>query len=493
MQRQHRQEGQESTCHQDREDIAEVGAGGNLDVLEHVGEGFAAFQHAFFEHHQTLFQQNQIRCFLSDVDGGINGDTDVGCPQRRCIVDAVAHEADHMAQIMQRTYDTFFMDGAELGEHSGFFDHLVEFGIAHRFYLRTQYHAFDFEANLVADLGRHQFIVAGQNFDRHAMRTQCCQRWSGRFLWWVEEGDITDKHQIRFVGYAIDFLGWRQILGGYGDHAQAFRVQTGRCFSNLGQQLRGKWHDLTIVTGMGADGDDFFDRAFADQLMVIFTFADHHRHAAALEVEGDFIDLAIGRGDRHFALQFGMFQNSHVEQVFQAGLVVAVEVGILHHFVVGLAQDVRVAFQDDLVLRQSAGLVGTQYVHGAEILNGVEPLDDHFLARQRHGAFGQCRGDDHRQHFRCQADGNRDCEQEGFNPVTLGETVHEEDHRGHDKHEADQQPADLVDARLECRRSTVSGGDALGQGAKIGAFAGGDDDRTGRAADHVGTHEAQVV
>jgi hypothetical protein len=39
----------------------------------------------------------------------------------------------------------------------------------------------------------------------------------------------------------------------------------------------------------------------------------------------------------------------------------------------------------------------------------------------------------------------------------------------------------------------VGGGDALGQGAEIGALAGGQHHARGRAADHVGAHEAQVV
>jgi hypothetical protein len=52
------QEGQEGAGHQHREDVAEIGAGGHLNVLEHVGEGAAPLQHAFLQHHQALFQQD---------------------------------------------------------------------------------------------------------------------------------------------------------------------------------------------------------------------------------------------------------------------------------------------------------------------------------------------------------------------------------------------------------------------------------------------------
>ena len=57
----HRQEGQQRRSCQHREHIAEVGGGGHLDVLNHVGIGLAAFDNALLQNHQILLQQNNIR------------------------------------------------------------------------------------------------------------------------------------------------------------------------------------------------------------------------------------------------------------------------------------------------------------------------------------------------------------------------------------------------------------------------------------------------
>ena len=96
MQRQHRQERQKGARHQHAEDVTEVGAGGHLDVLEHVGEGATAFNDALFQHHQALFQQDDIRRFAGDIHRPVNGDTNIRRTQRGRVVDAVPHKAHHV-------------------------------------------------------------------------------------------------------------------------------------------------------------------------------------------------------------------------------------------------------------------------------------------------------------------------------------------------------------------------------------------------------------
>ena len=77
VQRQHRQERQEGTGHQHAEDIAEVGAGGHFDVLEHVGEGAAAFDNPLLQYHQAFFQQNDIRRLAGDIHRPVNGNANI--------------------------------------------------------------------------------------------------------------------------------------------------------------------------------------------------------------------------------------------------------------------------------------------------------------------------------------------------------------------------------------------------------------------------------
>jgi hypothetical protein len=56
------------------------------------------------------------------------------------------------------------------------------------------------------------------------------------------------------------------------------------------------------------------------------------------------------------------------------------EIGVLQDGIAFVLEDVAVDFQDDMVAGQGAGFIGAKDIHGAEVLDGVEPLDDDFLA-----------------------------------------------------------------------------------------------------------------
>ena len=133
----------------------------------------------------------------------------------------------------------------------------------------------------------------------------------------------------------------------------------------------------------------------------------HHRHAAAFEVEGDLIYLLPAFRQPAGGIQLNALQHRGVEQVFQAGLVVAVEPGGMQYPLADLAGDVGMVLQHNLILGQGAGFISAEDVHRAEILNGVEVLHDDLLLRQLHRPARQRRSDDHRQHLRRQADRHR--------------------------------------------------------------------------------------
>ena len=113
--------------------------------------------------------------------------------------------------------------------------------------------------------------------------------------------------------------------------------------------------------------------------------------------------------------------------------------------------------QHDAVLGQRAGLVGAQHIHAAEVLDGIEPLDDHLLAAHRQRALGQADRDDHRQHLRRQAHRHGHREEEGALPVVLGEAVDQEDQRHHHGHQLDHQPGEAVEplSKLVSARSSA--------------------------------------
>ena len=151
-------------------------------------------------------------------------------------------------------------------------------------------------------------------------------------------------------------------------------------------------------------------------------------------------------------MQLRVLEDRPVQHVLQAGLEVAVEVGGAQHVVVFLQTTSQCFSRMTWSMRQRAGLVGAEDIHRAEVLDGVEPLDDDLLARHRERALGQADRHDHRQHLRRQADRHRHGEEERLAPVPLGEPVDDEDQRHHDEHEADHQPGELRDAPVEAGR-----------------------------------------
>ncbi len=118
LQRQHRQERQEGGGHQHREHIAEVGTGGHADVLQHVVERAPAPDDTFLQHHQVLFQQDDVSRLLGDVHCTVHTYADIGRTQCRGIVDAVTEEADHLALGAQLAYQPFLAQRRQPGEHA---------------------------------------------------------------------------------------------------------------------------------------------------------------------------------------------------------------------------------------------------------------------------------------------------------------------------------------------------------------------------------------
>ena len=174
-----------------------------------------------------------------------------------------------------------------------------------------------------------------------------------------------------------------------------------------------------------------------------------------------------------------MIEYGNIEQVLQAGLIMAVEISVFEDPGRFLPVQIEVMLQDDLVLGQRAGLVGAQDIHRAEVLDRVEALDDDPLARHRDGALGQIDGHDHRQHLGCQPDRDGEREHQRLQPVALGQAVDDEDARHHDRHEADHQPGKAGDPLVEAGRRALPY-QHPGELAEIGPGAGLNDDSGGR-------------
>ena len=87
------------------EHVAEVGAGGHVDVLQRVGEGDPPLPDALDQDAQVLLQQDDVGRLLGDVHGRVDRDADVGRVQGRGVVDPVAHVADDVAGLLEGEED----------------------------------------------------------------------------------------------------------------------------------------------------------------------------------------------------------------------------------------------------------------------------------------------------------------------------------------------------------------------------------------------------
>ena len=63
---------------------------------------------------EVVVEEDQVRRFSGDIGAGdAHGDTDIGCPQRRRIVDAVARDRDDVALALKRRHDAQLLIGRD--------------------------------------------------------------------------------------------------------------------------------------------------------------------------------------------------------------------------------------------------------------------------------------------------------------------------------------------------------------------------------------------
>ena len=117
---------------------------------------------------------------------------------------------------------------------------------------------------------------------------------------------------------------------------------------------------------------------------------------------------------------------------------------------------------------QRAGLVAAQHVHGAQVLDRRQALDDHLALRHALSTLAQRDGHDHRQELGGQTDRQRQREQQRFERVVVQQGADQE----HEQHQADD---GAHDEQAEAARAALVLGrrcllhQRVGDRAKLGA------------------------
>ena len=76
---------------------------------------------------------------------------------------------------------------------------LSQLFFCHSLNIRTEQNAIGREPDVMANFFRHEIIVTGENFDGDPMFLKNSNGWPGAFLWRIEEGNISFKHQFLFI------------------------------------------------------------------------------------------------------------------------------------------------------------------------------------------------------------------------------------------------------------------------------------------------------
>ena len=372
-----------------------------------------------------------------------------------------------------------------------------ELGVVEHVHLGAEHHLLHADADLAAHGGRDALGVAREHAHRDPRRGEALDGLGRARLGRVEKGQVAHQHHVTLVVHAEGADRARVGLLRHGDGAQAALAQLGRAPQDPGAQRVVERHHAAARLHVRARGEHLLHGTLGDHLRLPRPVRDDHAHATALEVEGHLVDLAVAGvdvgelgtplGELPHALDDGL-----VDEVGEARLEVAHEVGVAQHPVVDLAVHVEVALQDHAVLGERARLVAAQHVHRAQVLDRGHALDDDLVARHDAGAPGQARGHDHGQHLRRDAHRHRHREEQRVEPVPLGEPVDEKDHGAHDQHERHEHPRDRGHARIEARPGgPAAAGD--GHAPHVGVVAGRDHDRPGGAGHHGGAREDHVV
>ena len=368
--------------------------------------------------------------------------------------------------LAERADDPLLVGRGEAREERGLLRRLGQFGIGHFLHIAAEQHGVGREAHVLANLAADELVVAGEDFHRHAVLVKRLDGRSRGVLGRIQKRDIAFEHQVAFVVFRAGLLP-RQLLRCHRQNPEAIVAEAVVLFLQPDHQVGVHGRQLAVQLEMRALVEDLLRSAFGEEdrpcRRESSTSTDIMRRVKSKGSSSSFLYFSTSA----FSVEVGTIENRPVEQVLEAGLEVADQVAVQKHFLRFPSGHVAMPLKDDAVLGERAGFVGAQHVHAAEVLNGVEPLDDHLLAAHGERTLGQADRDDHGQHLGREAHRHGHGEEKCAFPIVLGEAVDEEDQRHHDRHELDHEPGEAVETLIEAGRRAVFR-DRAGHAAEIG-------------------------
>ena len=175
------------------------------------------------------------------------------------------------------------------------------------------------------------------------------------------------------------------------------------------------------------------------------TVINERGDAAPLEIEGDFVDLAPG-----FYVDLSMGENRVIKRALDTALKGAIEISQPKYCLAVVTAGVYVASQANLGLRERPCLIGAENVHGAEIVDRGKALHNNATLGEPSCPVGQSHGHDHGQQLGSEPNGERQSEQQGFEPRAIEHHVSDHHEQDEENRQAQHQETELPNALREC-------------------------------------------
>ena len=185
----------------------------------------------------------------------------------------------------------------------------------------------------------------------------------------IEKRDVAEQGEVGLVGDRIRRLRRRHLLEGDRDDPKPVRVELRRRIHRRGKVAVIKGPGLVVDRVVLASREYLFDGALADEDMNPVIAPENDGHPPPLEVERHLVNLLESGLHLEAGLELDMLQDRDVEQVLEARLVEAIQIGVFEDAVGLVASDIKAALENDAILRERAGLVRAQHVHGPEVLD----------------------------------------------------------------------------------------------------------------------------
>ena len=134
-------------------------------------------------------------------------------------------------------------------------------------------------------------IVARKDLHREAMVTQGSQRRRRRLLRRIEKADESREREFRLVGQRVRAVALVEISIRHGNDAEPVLVQTGNQFLRVVGSLDSELGDEIFVMHGPTDREDLFDRALANELVMVMVLIDDNGHSPTCKIERNLVDL----------------------------------------------------------------------------------------------------------------------------------------------------------------------------------------------------------